>query len=54
MGGGDANSGEGTGSARQHVVVGASGRPSGAARRVGWLGILVGDLAHRRMLGGGR
>jgi hypothetical protein len=49
-----AKSGEGTGSAGQHVVVGASGRPSGAARRVGSLGIQVGDRAHRRMLDGGR
>jgi hypothetical protein len=51
---GGAKSSEGTGSAGQHVVVEASGRPRGAARRVGWLGIQVGDRAHWRMLGGGR
>jgi hypothetical protein len=51
---GGTKSGEGTGSTRQHVAVEASGRPSGAARRVGWLGIQVGNRAKRRTLGGGR
>jgi hypothetical protein len=51
---GGAKSDEGTGSAGQHVVVEASGRPSGAVRMVGWLETQVGDRAHRRMLGGGR
>jgi hypothetical protein len=51
---GGTKSGKEIGSAGQYVVVEASGRPRGAARRVGWLGIQVGDRAHRRMLGGGR
>jgi hypothetical protein len=37
------NSGEGKGSAGQHVAVEASGRPREAARRVGRLGIQVGN-----------
>jgi hypothetical protein len=49
-----ANFGEGKGSAGQHVAVEASGRPREAARRVSWLGIQVGDRAHRRTLGGDR
>jgi hypothetical protein len=49
---GGAKFGKGTSSARQHVVVGASGRPSRAARRVGWLGVQVVHRAHRRVLSG--
>jgi hypothetical protein len=51
---GGAKSGKGEGSAGQHMAVEALGRPSGVARRVGWLGVQAGDRAHRWLLCGGR
>jgi hypothetical protein len=49
----DTKSGEGEGSTGQHVVVEASGRPSGVAKRVSWLRVQAGDRAHQRLLSGG-